>query len=344
MPTYSQYRQLQSTRTAKQSTKTGSAHYGLVLVIAVVVGFVWFFTFMNLRAHAAIPEVKSGVSGLCLDDYQGLTTANAEVDAWGCNDGAAQDWAVTDTAIKHNDSDCLSVQNDSTSTGNRVVLNDCDLAPGQVWLRDQGGYKNPNSGLCLNVPNSQSGVSLTVTACHSLAQSSQQWTPLTAKGSSYGNLCNSGPEGQRVACYAVKEWTTWQSRSSNHNTLLNEYSDGNGYEEWCADFVSYVYQEAGYPFTQGERDGWDEYDANSIQYQGFIYHDASSYSPQPGDVAYFDYSGGHVEIVISGGPTPTFIYGDSGTIDPGTGNGQMEANTILSDGSMGQVQYYLSPN
>ena len=77
---------------------------------------------------------------------------------------------------------------------------------------------------------------------------------------------------------------------------------------------------------------------------GFSYHNASSYTPRPGDVAYFDYSGGHVEIVVSGGPTPTFVYGDSANIDSSTGNGEMEANTIISDGSMGQVLYYLSPN
>jgi hypothetical protein len=340
MQAYSQYRHSYRGR----SPKSGSAHYGLVVLIAAVVGTVWFFTFMNLHAHAAIPEVKSGVSGLCLDDYQGITTANAKVDAWGCNDTTAQDWTVTTTAIKHNDSYCLAVKDDGATVSNQVVLNTCNDVPGQVWLRDQGGYKNPNSGLCLEVPNAQSGASLTVDTCSNLSQPNEQWTPLTAQGGSYSDSCSSGSEGQRIACTAVKQWTTWQSGNPSHNTLLNEYSDGNGYEEWCADFVSYVYQEAGYPFTQGERNGWDEYDANNIQYQGFTYHDASGYSPQPGDIAYFDYSGGHVEIVISGGSAPTFIYGDSGTIDPSTGNGEMEANTITSDGSMGQVQYYLSPD
>jgi len=62
-----------------------------------------------------------------------------------------------------------------------------------------------------------------------------------------------------VACYAAKEWAAWQAPGSNHNALLNVYADGNGYEEWCADFISYVYKEAGYPFSGGERDGWDEY-------------------------------------------------------------------------------------
>jgi cell wall-associated NlpC family hydrolase len=147
-----------------------------------------------------------------------------------------------------------------------------------------------------------------------------------------------------VACYAEKEWTTWQSGGISHDTLLNSYTNGSPDEEWCADFVSYVYKEAGYPFTQGSSNGWDENNANYIQYMGFAMHSASSgYVPKPGDIAFFNYNAGHVEIVVSGGSHPTFIYGDSATIDPTTGNGQMKANTILSD-SDGQIVYYLSPN
>ena len=344
MQTYSSYRQAPYGQLPSRSQKAGGTHHGLIILIASVVGLVWFFTFMNLLAHAAVPEIKSSLSGLCLDDYKGLTADNAKVDAWGCNGTDAQAWTVTATAIKHNDSYCLDVQNNGTTFGDPVVLSACNSAAGQVWLRDQGGYKNPNSGLCLDVPNAQSGVTLSIAACSHLSQASQQWTPLTANDSHYNNSCNSGSKGQRIACYAVKEWTNWQAGSTNHTTLLNQYSAGNGYEEWCADFISYAYLEAGYPFSQGERNGWDEYDANKIQDMGFSYHDAANYMPKPGDVAYFDYSGGHVEIVVSGGATPTFVYGDSGTIDPTTGNGEMEANTIISDGSMGQVLYYLSPN
>jgi len=343
MQPYTRYRQSHYGQLPKRSAKTGSTHLGALLVIAAAIGLVWCFTFMNLRAHAATSLIKSGVAGLCLDDHKSLAAANAMVDAWGCNDTAAQSWMPTDTQLIHNDTYCLAVLNDATVSGSRVVLSPCSSDPGQVWLSDNGGYKNPNSGLCLSVPNAQAGVSLTITNCHVLSEPGQHWSPVTDKGSSDTASCNSGSEGQRVACDAIKQWTIWQSGSPSHNTLLNNYSDGNGYEAWCADFVSYVYRAAGYPFTQGER-GWDEYNANNIQYQGFTYHDAVGYDPQPGDVAYFDYAAGHVEIVISGGPTPTFVYGDSATIDPITGNGQMEANTIQSDGSFGQVMYYLSPN
>ena len=177
-----------------------------------------------------------------------------------------------------------------------------------------------------------------VASCSYLSQPYEVWT------SDISPSCNNLSQGDKVACTAVQEWTRWQSGTPSHETLLNTYTDGAPYEEWCADFVSYIYKEAGYPFTGGETNGWDENIASNIQYQGFTLHQSPGYTPQPGDVAYFDYSGGHVEIVVSGGSKPTFVYGNSATIDPTTGNGEMEANTITSKGSEGQVVYYLSPH
>src|SRR6202035_5342959 len=82
--------------------KPGQTRHGLIIVIASVIGLVWLFTFMDLRAHAAIPTIRSSLTGQCLDDYKGIVADNATVDAYSCNDTAAQSWAVTDTAIKHN--------------------------------------------------------------------------------------------------------------------------------------------------------------------------------------------------------------------------------------------------
>ncbi len=182
MQPYTRYRKAQYGQLSTRLDQPSRSRHGLVIFIVLMIGLVWVFTFMNLRAHAAVDEIKSGVSGLCLDDFKGLLTNNAVVDAWGCNDTVAQSWTVTDAAIKHNDRYCLGIQNDGTSIGDHVVLNTCSTAPGQIWLRDQGGYKNPNSGLCLSVPDDQSGVALTTASCDRLSQSSEQWTPLALKG------------------------------------------------------------------------------------------------------------------------------------------------------------------
>lgn len=318
--------------------QNGITHHFFPWIVVFVLCFGVILTFRSVIGHAngVNSDIKSGVTGYCLDDHDSSVSSNTQVDSWLCNGTSAQDWAVGIVSIKHGNNLCLSVENNGTTVGDGVVLDTCDQAPGQVWLRDQGGFFNPNSGLCLSIPNSVTKKQLVVASCSYLSQPYEIWNTAAIPS------CNNETSSQRVACYAVKEWTQWQSGTPSHEALLNSYTDGAPYEEWCADFVSYVYKEAGNPFTGGETNGWDENIASNIQNMGFIQHPVDQYTPQPGDVAYFDYAGGHVEIVVSGGPTPTFIYGNSATIDPTTGNGEMEANTIMSLGSEGQVQYYLT--
>jgi hypothetical protein len=318
----------------------GIVHHVMPWAVVFVLCIGVFLTFRSVTGHAASvsSNIKSGVSGYCLDDHDGSVLNNAEVDSWGCNGSDAQDWTTGITTIKHGSDLCLAVEDNGTTVGDSVVLNSCNQAPGQIWLRDQGGFQNPNSGLCLSMPNSQTHKQLVVASCSYLSQPYEIWA------SAITPTCDGDSQGEKVACSAVKEWTRWQSGTPSHETLLNSYTDGAPYEEWCADFISYVYKEAGYPFAGGETNGWDENIASNVQNMGFTVHQAAGYNPQPGDVGYFDYAGGHVEIVVSGGAKPTFIYGNSATIDPTTGNGEMEANTITSKGSEGQVVYYLSPN
>lgn len=311
----------------------------------ILIGCIVFAILRFAEGHVAAAStlVRSKLGAYCLDDYKNGSASGNKVMLWACNDSKAQNWAVTENKIMHYAA-CLSVQNNSKAVGAKVVSSICNDGRGQVWLKDNDGYFNPNSGLCLTAlgPSKQ----LQVRQCGTPLPPSQSWTTASLNGgrASKDLPSCSGAEGQRVACYADKEWSAWQSNAVNHNDLLSAYTDGAPYESWCADFVSYVYKEAGYPFTQAYG-GWDESNANNIQNYGFTLHWASSgYVPEPGDIAYFDYDGGHVEIVISGGKTPTFIYGNSATIDPATGNGEMKANTITNDGSRGKLTYYLSPD
>jgi cell wall-associated NlpC family hydrolase len=313
-----------------------SSRVTLVVIVALV-GFIFLRSVTSHAAPANAAAIKSGISGYCLDDHTNSTAPGAVVDSWGCNDTSAQDWTVGVGLIKH-DNSCLSVKSNGTVVGDSIELKPCVQASGQVWLRDKTGFENPNSRLCLSLPNGQTGQQLVLASCSYLSQDYESWVT-----SQTPDCSTQASEGEKVACYAEQEWTRWQSGVPSHETLLTAYTGGAPYEEWCADFVSYVYKEAGYPFSNGNYDGWDENIAPDIQYMGFNIHDAGSYNPQPGDVAFFDYAGGHVEIVVSGGKSPTFIYGDSATIDPATGNGDMEANTITSMGSEGNVVYYMSP-
>lgn len=337
---------IQSKPTRRELNQAGIVRQTILIGIVLIALF-GIFSFYRLeagRSASSAPEIRSGLAGYCLDDHHDGKPPDAVVDTWACDGTAAQNWAVSGNAIKHDNTGCLAVQGNGKASGDKVVLNACDGAPGQVWTIDLGGFENPNSGLCLNVPAWKTNQPLIVYTCDDLSQLNEAWSAGTwASGNGSRASCNTGTEGQLVACYAEQQWAAWQTGSPSHKTLLADYTDGNGYEQWCADFVSYVYREAGYPFVGGERDGWDEYDANNIQNMGFTLHQAGNYDPKPGDVAFFDYPGGHVEIVVAGGKHPTFVYGDSGATDPTTGNGEMNEDSLTSDGSAGQVTYYLSP-
>ena len=313
--------------------------------LLILIGFFSIQYHLNHR-YSDSPNIKLASSGYCLDDFQNRLSNSNLVEAWGCNSSRAQIWTVKGINIVHDNKYCLSVVNNAKNRGSMVVMDPCNGSSGQIWLRDKGGYRNPNSALCLSASLNSPNQSLFIDSCNNLNKSVEIWSPVSSASSTkILNTSCSGltSQGLLIACYAEREWTTWQSGSILHVNLLASYTDGSPNEEWCADFISYVYKEAGYPFTQGAANGWDENNANNIQYMSFTLHQASSgYVPRPGDVAYFSYNGGHVEIVIAGGQHPTFIYGDSATIDLTTGNGQMEANTILGN-STGQLVYYLSP-
>ena len=324
------------------SKNSGFSKTGILIVLIVIISL--FLVFKTQRSHvlADSQKITSAIPGYCLDVYLNKSNDNAKVDTWKCNDTTAQAWDVSDTNITHGNGYCLTIQNDKTVVGSLIVLNKCSQSQGQIWLRDKNGFINPNSGLCLSTSTSNPENQLFIDSCDKLTQNQENWSSTSQNLNTFS--CR-GTEGEKVSCNAINDWITWQSGKQSHNALLTEYTDGTPYEEWCADFVSYVYKQSGHPFTNGETNGWDENLANNIQNQGFTYHDANSgYIPKTGDVAFFSYSGGHVEIVISGGKFPTFVYGNSGTIDPSTGNGEMMTNTKTSDGSMGQLLYYLSPN
>ena len=318
--------------------------FGVICMLIVIVwnsGPIGIGPVVLLHGGADANSIRSGSSEYCLDTLHGSAKAGAQIDLSGCNSTAAQSWRTTATTIQQTGTNNCAAANSNGA----VILNPCSEVPDQVWLRVQEGYYNPATDKCLSAEGLGSQVQLA--SCSNLSSTAETWLPGTAAKEP---ACG-GSEGSAIACEAAKQWDAWDSTGSNHEALLTTYTDGTPYEEWCADFVSYVYQQAGYPFTNGSADGWDENNANTVQYmqfqngQGFTMHAVGSgYVPQPGDVAFFNYPGGHVEIVVSGGAKPTFVYGDSATVDPSTGNGQMKSNTITEDGQMGSVEYYLTPS
>jgi hypothetical protein len=126
-------------------------------------------------------------------------------------------------------------------------------------------------------------------------------------------------------------------------------------ELWCSDFVSWIYKNAGDPFPNGTRDGWDiPYVGNlpsvTTPVSGFTYHPVSgpSYTPQPGDIGiYQSYEPfGHTAIFISSsGGTSTWIGGDQGPSPNGEyGDSPNSESTVDSTNAEPTQMGYVSPN
>ncbi len=161
---------------------------------------------------------------------------------------------------------------------------------------------------------------------------------------------------QQVVCLTQQELSLWQSQAeyphpSYAATGFLKYSDNN-YEEWCADFVSWVYNQAGYSFSGGGSGGWRLDGVSSIQAlgeqnQSFHWHDSSSnYTPKPGDIAI--HGSGHVNIYISSSNgLSEYIGGDQGDGPYGTQNppsGSIVSTETESGYYSGGITGYVSPD
>ena len=314
--------------------------FTFILVFFLIFGF--GRSYLNKASADSLRIVAK--KDYCIDLLHNSTSENSPVVLWMCDKTSAQSWTENLSTITHDDKYCLSVSEKLLNSKKSMVVQSCNNSANQVWLNSNGRLYNPNSEQCLT-SSMGDGSQLVVDDCNK--KNVLTWNAEDMSGSIVPRKlnCDSGSKEFKLSCYAIKEWETWVNGSNNHLSLLTRYTDNATYEQWCADFISFVYKESGYPFKSAF-DGWDENTAVNIQKYNFTIHDASSgYIPKPGDVAYFDYNqGGHTEIVVSGGSHPTMIYGNSGRIDPQTGNGDMRANTITLVKDKGSLIYYLSPN
>ena len=153
---------------------------------------------------------------------------------------------------------------------------------------------------------------------------------------------------QNVLCIASQELALWESQPGYPNTSFSEagylkYSQ-NRTEEWCADFVSWVYSQAGYSLQSPD---WNIAYVPNIQSvgeqnQNFHWHPAASgYVPKPGDLAIHGSS--HVNIFISSsGGVSTYIGGDQGS-GPYPGGSVVSTDTE-SGYYAGGITGYVSPD
>lgn len=142
-------------------------------------------------------------------------------------------------------------------------------------------------------------------------------------GSSFGGSgCDTntqnGPLASRIVQIAEREYEQNGDRNLEANNDNFKYTDGIQ-ENWCADFVSWVLNEAGSPFTGGASGGWRIAAVSSVR-AWFEEHGewnpvGGGYTPRPGDIVVYNEGRGaypsHVNIVVAvEGDTVTTIGGN----------------------------------
>jgi hypothetical protein len=173
----------------------------------------------------------------------------------------------------------------------------------------------------------------TTGACSGTAANCTTGAPSSAQGLSNVR--------QDVVCVAEQEYAKW---SSNPPQLTAQsgyltYSQ-NVVEEWCADFASWVYNQATYPLQPDPN--WRVSYVPNIQAigereQNFHWHPAAGYTPKPGDLAI--HGPNHVNIVVGvSNGVVTLIGGDEG-------HGPYPGGSVVAeDNYTADVTGYVSPD
>lgn len=172
---------------------------------------------------------------------------------------------------------------------------------------------------------------------------------VSCNGATPANTQGLSSTRQQIVCIAQQELALWKSQPGYPNPAYAKkgylkYSQ-NRAEQWCADFASWVYDQAKYPLQPDPN--WNIAYVPNIQIVGehnknFHWHPAgSNYTPKPGDLAI--HGAGHVNIFISSsGNAIQYIGGDQGSGPyPGGSIVSTEAgNGYYSNGVTG----YVSPD
>jgi hypothetical protein len=121
------------------------------------------------------PIVSEVSSSLCIDDNAASTDNHSPIQLYSCNGTGAQQWTVTPDHQLTVLGKCMDVTTGSTDRGTPVQLYDCNGTGAQVWEpQSNGTLLNPQSGLCLDDPDSSTDVrQLQIWDCK--GGTNQQW-------------------------------------------------------------------------------------------------------------------------------------------------------------------------
>lgn len=227
--------------------------------------------------------------------------------------------------------------------GSPYVMNFADarrdpgVAAAGTWLQDAGGGNY--------VPaNNQYGAYLVYA---SLSGAGINGGCITAGCTGQTNLpAGLSPVRQSIVCIAEQELQKWTNGQLQSGSGYKTYSEGRD-ENWCADFVSWVYNQANHPLGPGgsPTSNWNvSYVPNLLvppqDGTKFQVHPVSGYTPQPGDLAI--HGDHHVNIVASVSGSQIYVIGgNQGANDQNQSKVTKYGPIDFSDG--GEITNYVSP-
>ena len=173
---------------------------------------------------------------------------------------------------------------------------------------------------------------------------------------------------QQVVCLAQAQLSLWEGQpgytSNGSNNFTYAHTGYLGYsqnrsEEWCADFISWIFNQAGDSLSQPNWSISSVETIANIQNPNFTIHNQGTpYTPQPGDIViHYNTTEGyyHINLVVAvGGNSITLIGGDQGGAK-GLNYGGTQSGSVVSEytdnfssnnffGGSDNVYEYVSPN
>ena len=145
---------------------------------------------------------------------------------------------------------------------------------------------------------------------------------------------------QKVVCLGQAEQALWDSGKmkegfrANSEDSFSKYSQ-NKNELWCADFVSWIYNQAGYPIGPNSSN-WRVAAVVGVQGVGnkndkFHWHSAGSYAPKPGDLVIHLQNGtSHVNLLTANNNGQITMVGGDQNNKNYNGGDEYPAHSVVS--------------
>ena len=114
------------------------------------------FTFTTDGTQARTGPI-TGIDGKCVDVAAGASADGTQIQLYGCNGTAAQQWTVGTDGTLRALGKCLDISGGGTADGTKIQLYGCNNTGAQKWApQSDGTLKNPVSGKCMDAAGASS--------------------------------------------------------------------------------------------------------------------------------------------------------------------------------------------